>query len=313
TTLLIGTANYGLYELSFTDKPQALSANLLIKSSPSCADKSDGIVEAFIKGGTPPYRTSWVNHEEKGLRFTNAPQGALTFEVTDANGQTTVKTIKIQAPPAPKIEIIKSIRPNKDQDNGSIEINNLEQHTYLWSNGQQGTKIDQLSKGKYKVSVTDTKKCTTIKIFDLDEVEENIFTRSQEDSILQTASKPTIDTKLFVKGKIVILDQVKFLADSIDVTSESLPTLHELYLLLQTNSKLKIEIGGHTNTIPPHAYCDQLSTARAKNIAEYFYQRGIDQSRITYKGYGKRRPLTNSTTEEGKLLNQRVEISVLED
>ncbi|MBK9733528.1 MAG: OmpA family protein, partial [Saprospiraceae bacterium] len=62
---------------------------------------------------------------------------------------------------------------------------------------------------------------------------------------------------------------------------------------------------------PPHEYCDQLSTARAKKVAEFLYNRGISKSRVTFKGYGKREPLTDSTSAQGRQKNQRVEIKIM--
>jgi outer membrane protein OmpA-like peptidoglycan-associated protein len=316
-SLLIGTDGYGLYELTFLQNNPPISVNVLVKSSPSCVDKSDGTAEAFVKGGTPPYSYKWLGYEQNNSIITNLKEGELTIEITDAENQRTAKTLQVKALPSPEVEVLSIIKPDKNLGNGSITLKLQEKHTYLWSNGQRNPVATNLFAGKFSVTITDSKNCTTTQLIELEEKE--IDSTTVEKSEIKTQSPQntglpsTIDTNLLVKGRSVILDRVKFLADSLNVTPESLPTLNELYEILQSNSRLKIEIGGHTNTIPPHDYCDQLSTARAKNIAEYFYLRGISQSRITYKGYGKRRPLTSSTTEEGRQLNQRVEISILEN
>jgi outer membrane protein OmpA-like peptidoglycan-associated protein len=75
--------------------------------------------------------------------------------------------------------------------------------------------------------------------------------------------------------------------------------------------RVHIEIGGHTNNIPPDEYCDRLSTARAKAVANFLYQKGIEQSRISYKGYGKRNPIASNRSAAGRRKNQRVEIKIL--
>ena len=72
-----------------------------------------------------------------------------------------------------------------------------------------------------------------------------------------------------------------------------------------------IEVGGHTNGIPPHEFCDKLSTARAKSVAQYLVDKGIPASRITYRGYGKRNPIASNATPEGREKNQRVEINIV--
>ena len=70
-------------------------------------------------------------------------------------------------------------------------------------------------------------------------------------------------------------------------------------------------VGGHTNGIPPHDYCDKLSTARAEAVAKYLIQKGIEDERIQFKGYGKRKPIASNNSEEGRKRNQRVEIKII--
>lgn len=112
-------------------------------------------------------------------------------------------------------------------------------------------------------------------------------------------------------GTTLRIDKLYFLADSANFTSESLPILEDLYSFLEKNPKLVVEIGGHTNSIPPHSYCDELSTARAKAVADYLISRGIEADRVKYRGYGKRRPIATNKTPEGRKKNQRVEITIL--
>ena len=87
--------------------------------------------------------------------------------------------------------------------------------------------------------------------------------------------------------------------------------LEEIYNFMAANPKATIEVGGHTNGIPPHTYCDNLSRKRAKAVVEYLIDRGIDRRRLSYKGYGKRKPVATNETKAGRRKNQRVEITVL--
>jgi outer membrane protein OmpA-like peptidoglycan-associated protein len=87
--------------------------------------------------------------------------------------------------------------------------------------------------------------------------------------------------------------------------------LEEIYTFLKDNNKVIIEIGGHTNSLPEDEYCDRLSTSRAKNIAQHLYGKGIPESQIAYKGYGKRQPIATNQTVEGRRRNQRVEIKIV--
>lgn len=129
------------------------------------------------------------------------------------------------------------------------------------------------------------------------------------------ASQPKILKSLDIdkirKGQTIRIDKLFFEANSFEIPLASNPVLNEIFQFMSTNSNVVIEIGGHTNTIPPHRFCDELSTKRAKAVAFYLRDKGIAGKRLLYKGYGKRSPLTQDTSQEGRKENQRVEIKIL--
>lgn len=120
-----------------------------------------------------------------------------------------------------------------------------------------------------------------------------------------------LDRKNLKPGATIRIEQLYFEADSAEIKAESFNVLDELYDFLNENRDVIVEIGGHTNGNPPHEYCDRLSTARAKAVAEYLIARGIPAPRLQYKGYGKRVPVASNQTPDGRRLNQRVEIKIL--
>lgn len=113
-------------------------------------------------------------------------------------------------------------------------------------------------------------------------------------------------------GQIVRMDNLYFQIDQAQLQESSFPELDTLFRFLVQHPDVTIEIGGHTNGLPTeHWFCDSLSTARAKTVADYLKNKGIDQNRLEYKGYGKRKPLYSDRTEYGRRKNQRVEIKIL--
>jgi outer membrane protein OmpA-like peptidoglycan-associated protein len=120
-----------------------------------------------------------------------------------------------------------------------------------------------------------------------------------------------LDRSKLRKGQIIKVEQIYFIADSPDIVITSYEVLDELYEFLAENKDVKIEIGGHTNGLPEHEYCDKLSTSRAKAVVDYLNRKGIPQSQLDYKGYGKRRPIAPNNTEKGREKNQRVEVKIL--
>ena len=85
----------------------------------------------------------------------------------------------------------------------------------------------------------------------------------------------------------------------------------EIFDFLKENDDLVVEIGGHTNNIPSHETCKELSTNRAKSVADYLVNKGLSNERIKYKGYGKFKPKYSNKTSQGRKGNQRVEIKVI--
>jgi flagellar motor protein MotB len=57
-----------------------------------------------------------------------------------------------------------------------------------------------------------------------------------------------------------------------------------------------------------------LSDQRAKNVAKFFTEvGGIDGNRIQAKGFGQEKPVASNASAEGRALNRRVEILIVND
>jgi flagellar motor protein MotB len=96
------------------------------------------------------------------------------------------------------------------------------------------------------------------------------------------------------------------------VTPDSKHAIDELYDKLIADKSMRIEIDAHTDNVGDAAYNQQLSQKRASAIRTYLVQKGIDGNRIIAKGYGENVPVGDNNTEEGRAMNRRVEISVIE-
>jgi outer membrane protein OmpA-like peptidoglycan-associated protein len=87
-----------------------------------------------------------------------------------------------------------------------------------------------------------------------------------------------------------VLDNVFFDLSSARLRPESSVELNKLADFLSENPKVKIEIGGHTDTRGDDTDNMTLSTNRAKSVYEYLITKGIDASRLSFKGYGETQP-----------------------
>jgi outer membrane protein OmpA-like peptidoglycan-associated protein/tetratricopeptide (TPR) repeat protein len=111
-------------------------------------------------------------------------------------------------------------------------------------------------------------------------------------------------------GAAIVLKNIFFDTKKIELKQESISELDKIVLLLNDNPKLKIEIAGHTDNVGLAKDNILLSNNRAKAVVGYLAGKGITITRLTYKGFGAAKPIAENTTEAGKALNRRTELSV---
>jgi len=106
------------------------------------------------------------------------------------------------------------------------------------------------------------------------------------------------------------LTNVFFLADSVRIEKANYHILNELKDFLIANEDIDVEIMGHTNNRCQTEFCNQLSEQRAKSVVQYLVEKGIVERRLTYKGYGKSKPIAKNDSTSGRQKNQRVEVKI---
>lgn len=113
-------------------------------------------------------------------------------------------------------------------------------------------------------------------------------------------------------GGNVVLNNVFFDTNSIALKDESRVELDKLAAFLEINPTVKIELQGHTDNVGTAAFNFDLSTKRAKAVVDYLTGKGIAPARLSHKGYGYTKPVADNDTEEGRALNRRTEMAVVE-
>ena len=124
--------------------------------------------------------------------------------------------------------------------------------------------------------------------------------------------KPQIVNIKFQPAKSFVLDDVNFETGKADLKPGSFPVLDELVAYLTRKDDERIEIGGHTDNVGKPAANIMLSMNRAKTVMDYIISKGIDAARLTAKGYGMSQPIVSNATKEGKAINRRTEVKILE-
>lgn len=115
-----------------------------------------------------------------------------------------------------------------------------------------------------------------------------------------------------IKGDYV-LEGVNFESNSDQLKGGSAAVLDQVTETLKKYPEIKFVVEGHTDSDGSAEYNEGLSTRRAQTVYDYFADAGIDESRMSVRGYGEARPIADNSTAAGKAQNRRVALSVLED
>ncbi|NNF33673.1 MAG: OmpA family protein [Saprospiraceae bacterium] len=296
----IGTSGSGLYILKFSDiANNILQVSLTQDKEIKCYGDATASLSLVVNGGKSPYHYEWSNGISDQSSVEELGEGTFSVTITDADNNQATESIRISQPKPLQIKELKvdqlSGPGKKDARILAVVGGGSGRNMYQWNDGSTVDEIKNLSAGKYTLTVTDINGCK----------------HEASATIKSIKLIPELEIDKIEVGSTVRLEQLFFDADSVVLKNENFPIMEEIFDFMKANSDVVIEIGGHTNTVPPHEYCDQLSTQRAQSVAYYLYQKGIPETRLSYRGYGKRKPLTNDKSLVGRQKNQRVEIKIL--
>jgi outer membrane protein OmpA-like peptidoglycan-associated protein len=108
-------------------------------------------------------------------------------------------------------------------------------------------------------------------------------------------------------GQAIVLEGVEFASNKADLTPASEDTLAKAYNTLNQNPTLEVEIQGHTDNSGSKSLNKKLSLNRANAVKAWLVKKGIDEKRISTKGFGPEKPIAPNTTTEGRQKNRRIE------
>lgn len=116
-----------------------------------------------------------------------------------------------------------------------------------------------------------------------------------------------LKTALDKENKVNI--EVNFATDQANILPESQAQIEQVIQLLKNNPELKLTINGHTDGSGDTKHNQALSEQRANAVVKALTDNtGIQQNRLTAKGFGDTQPVAENSTENGKALNRRVEL-----
>jgi OmpA-OmpF porin, OOP family len=107
-----------------------------------------------------------------------------------------------------------------------------------------------------------------------------------------------------------VFRNIYFDTNKSSIKPQSEPILEELAAFLKANPNMRMEVQGHCDSRGTAQYNMKLSQARASSVKNYLVKKeGIDESRLTTRGYGLTKPAAPNGTIEGWAKNRRVEFA----
>jgi len=209
--------------------------------------------------------------------------------------------------PTPKLTLIKGKITDKfgKPIEADIEVTDTKKNEIIVktkSNRATGEYLFSLPSGKsYGITVT----------------AEGYFFHSEHIDIPESAPymeiTKIIELEKLEVGKSMVLNYIFFDYDKATLKSTSIIELARAVRFMNENPMLMFEISGHTDNKGSWDYNMELSEYRAKTVVVYFFEHGINESRLVYSGYAFDKPVAANDTEAGRQKNRRVEMLIIQN
>ena len=125
--------------------------------------------------------------------------------------------------------------------------------------------------------------------------------------------KMDVEIELVPKGGTIRLNHLIFDAGKDKIKPASFGELDGLVAMMKVNSKMEIQLEGHTDNKGNADANLKLSQARVDAVKKYLVDNDINKKRISTKAFGGTQPVATEDTEAARALNRRVEMRVLKD
>ena len=104
---------------------------------------------------------------------------------------------------------------------------------------------------------------------------------------------------------------VTFATNSSDLNPAFFDVLNAVGKVLKNFDQTVVEVAGHTDSTGSQSYNQGLSVRRASSVSQYFQSRGISGQRLIAVGMGEMRPMASNSSDLGRQVNRRVEITMV--
>jgi outer membrane protein OmpA-like peptidoglycan-associated protein len=119
--------------------------------------------------------------------------------------------------------------------------------------------------------------------------------------------KPPKLAEMLVDSALMIF----FEQNSNDLTEKAIEKLDRVFEILIKNPNTEIILNGYSDSTGSASYNEMISEIRANAVKSYLVGKGIEPSRILAFGHGSQKTIASNRTADGRRLNRRVEIELV--
>ena len=111
----------------------------------------------------------------------------------------------------------------------------------------------------------------------------------------------------------IVLNHLIFELGKSVINPKSYPELDEVVAMMKENTKVVIQLEGHTDNKGNADANLKLSQSRVDAVKKYITSKGVSKDRVKTKAFGGTQPIATENTEAARALNRRIEMRVLKD
>jgi outer membrane protein OmpA-like peptidoglycan-associated protein len=142
-------------------------------------------------------------------------------------------------------------------------------------------------------------------------VGEAVQTEIKGEDLAESVSEPvpvaaSTDQNLPESGWVIFFEQ-----NSNELSDTAIEKLNRISEIMINNPAAELELNGYPDSIGDPSYNLMISEVRAYAIKSYLVGKGIEASRIMARGHSAQKYIASNKSEEGRRLNRRVEIELI--
>ena len=119
--------------------------------------------------------------------------------------------------------------------------------------------------------------------------------------------KPPKLAEMLVDSALMIF----FEQNSNDLSEKAIEKLDRIFEILIKNPNTEITLNGYSDSTGSASYNEMISEIRANAVKSYLVGKGVEPSRILAFGHGSQKTIASNRTADGRRLNRRVEIELV--